>query len=92
MLPSSPLDLIWRAVTPLVQQLEALGQALEVCATYYPWCAGCAAGLALLLLAGLVLREARDGGGERGRHEGTNGARDPQRNRAVEPFEWGLSG
>ena len=30
-------------MTPLVQQLEALGQALEVCATYYPWCAGCAA-------------------------------------------------
>jgi hypothetical protein len=87
MLPSSPLDLMWRAVTPLVQQLEALGQALEVCATYYPWCAGCATGLALLLLTGLVLQEARDGGGERGRHEDATGAREPQRNRAAGPFE-----
>jgi hypothetical protein len=92
MLPSSPLDLIWRAVTPLVQQLEALGHALEVCATYVPWCAGCATGLALLLLTGLMLQEARNGGGERGRHEDTDGAREPQRNCGAEPFEWGLSG
>ena len=90
--PSSPLDLIWRALSPLVQQLEALGQALEVCATYYPWCAGCATGLAVLLLTGLVLQEARNGGGERGHHEDTNGASEPQRIRAAEPFEWGMSG
>jgi hypothetical protein len=39
-----------------------------------------------------VLQEAGNGGGERGRHAGTNGAREPQRNRTAEPFEWGLSG
>ena len=60
MIPSSPSDLFWTALAPLVQQLEALGRVLEVCATYYPWCAGCAAGLGLLLLTGLVLQEARD--------------------------------
>jgi hypothetical protein len=92
MLPSSPSDLIWRALTPLAQQIEALGRALEVCATYYPWCAGCATRLALLLLTGLVLKDTRNGGGERGRNEDANGAREPQRNRTAEPFEWGLSG
>ena len=59
--PSSPSDLFWRALSPLVQQLEALGQLLEACATYYSWCTAGAAGLALLLLAGLVLTEARGG-------------------------------
>jgi hypothetical protein len=62
--PSSPSDLFWTALAPLVQQLEALGQVLEVCATYYSWCVGCAAGAALLLLGGLVVKEARDGTGE----------------------------
>jgi hypothetical protein len=58
--PSSPSDLFWNALSPLVQQLEALGQVLEVCATYYSWCAGCAAGAALLLLGGLVVTESTD--------------------------------
>jgi len=58
--PSSPSDLFWTALSPLVQQLEALGQVLEVCATYYSWCAGCAAGVSLLLLGGLVLAESTD--------------------------------
>jgi len=62
--PSSPSDLFWTALSPLVQQLEALGQVLEVCATYYSWCIGCAAGVAVLLLGGLVVKEARDGTGE----------------------------
>ena len=62
--PSSPSDLFWNALSPLVQQLEALGQVLEVCATYYSWCAGCAAGAALLLLGGLVVAEStNDRGG-----------------------------
>lgn len=58
--PSSPSDLFWNALSPLVQQLEALGQVLEVCATYYSWCAGGAAGAALLLLGGLVVAESTD--------------------------------
>ncbi|MEF8866772.1 MAG: hypothetical protein V5A20_13525 [Salinibacter sp.] len=90
--PSSPSELFWTALSPLVQQLEALGRVLEACATYVPWCAGCATGLALLLLTGLVLQDARNGGGERGRNENANSARDPQENRAAEPFEWGLNG
>ena len=61
--PSSPSDLIWKTLSPLLQQLEALGHVLEACATYVPWCAGCATGLALLLLTGLVLQDARNGGG-----------------------------
>jgi hypothetical protein len=56
--PSFPSDLFWNALSPLVQQMEALGHVLEVCATYYSWCAGCAAGVALLLVGGLVLAEA----------------------------------
>ena len=67
--PSNP---IWDALAPLVQQVEALGRVLEVCATYYSWCAGCAAGVALVLLTGLVLQEARDGGDERVRQERTD--------------------
>jgi hypothetical protein len=59
--PSSPSDLFWNVLSPLVQQLEALGQVLEVCATYYPWCAGCAAGTALLLLGGLMVAESTEG-------------------------------
>ena len=59
--PSSPSDLFWTALSPLLQQLEALGHVLEACATYYAWCIGCTAGLAVLLLAGLVLTEARGG-------------------------------
>ena len=59
--PSSPSDLFWTALSPLLQQLEALGHVLEACATYYAWCTAGAAGLALLLLAGLVLTEARGG-------------------------------
>jgi hypothetical protein len=58
--PSSPSDLFWTALSPLVQQLEALGRVLEVCATYYAWCAGCAAGVAFLLLGGLVVAEATE--------------------------------
>jgi hypothetical protein len=56
--PSSPSDLFWTALSPLVQQLEALGHVLEACATYYAWCTGCAAGVAFLMLGGLVLAEA----------------------------------
>jgi hypothetical protein len=56
--PSSPSDLFWTLLSPLVQQLEALGQVLEVCATYYAWCAGCTAGVAFLLLCGLMLSES----------------------------------
>jgi hypothetical protein len=59
--PSSPSDLFWNVLSPLVQQLEALGPVLEVCATYYSWCAGCAAGTALLLLGGLVVAESTEG-------------------------------
>ena len=44
--PSSPSDLIWRVLSPLIEQIEALGHMLELCATYYSWCVGCAAGLA----------------------------------------------
>mgnify|MGYP006291532465 CR=1 FL=1 len=58
--PSSPSDLFWTVLSPLVQQLEALGQVLEVCTTYYSWCAGGAAGAALLLLGGLVVVESTD--------------------------------
>ena len=58
--PSSPSDLFWTVLSPLVQQLEALGRVLEVCATYYSWCAGCAAGAAFLLLGGLVVAESTD--------------------------------
>jgi hypothetical protein len=92
MLPSSPSDLLWTVLSPLVRQLEALGRVLEVCTFYYSWYVGCAAGLGLLLLTGLVLQEARDGDGEPGRHEDTNDVRDSQRNRAAEPLEWGLNG
>jgi hypothetical protein len=60
MLPSSPADLIWRVVAPLVQQLEAINRLLEACAAYYAWCAGCAARTALLLIGGLVLSEGSD--------------------------------
>ena len=63
MLPSSPSDLFWRALAPLVQQFDALGRGLEGLSAYFSWCAGCAGGLALLLLTGLVLEEARGGGG-----------------------------
>jgi hypothetical protein len=91
MLPSSPSDLFWTALAPLIQQFKALGRALEVCATYYPWCAGCAGGLALLLLSGLMLEEARNGGDDRERNEETTSAREPQRSRTAEPFEWDLS-
>lgn len=56
--PSWPSDLFWSALSPLVQQLEALGQVLQACVTYYSWCAGCAAGLAFLLLGGLVVAES----------------------------------
>jgi len=59
--PSNP---IWDGLAPLIRQVEALGRVLEVCATYYAWCAGCAAGVALVLLTGLVLKEARSGDGE----------------------------
>jgi hypothetical protein len=62
--PSSPSDLFWTALAPLVQQLEALGRVLEGLLPYYAWCVGCAAGVALLLLGGLVVKEARDGTGE----------------------------
>lgn len=58
--PSSPSDLFWNALSPLLQQLEALGRLLEVCVTYYSWCAGCAAVLAFLLIVGLVLVERQD--------------------------------
>lgn len=92
MLPSSPSDLIWRALAPLVQQLEALGQALDVCAVYYPWCVGCATGLALLLLTGLVVQEARNGGDERVRPGAGNAAAEPSRTRAAEHFDRGLNG
>ena len=71
--PSTPSDLFWNALAPLLQQLEALGQVLEACTTYYAWCTGCAAGLAVLLLAGLVLKEARRGDGEQ-----TGGQADPE--------------
>jgi hypothetical protein len=71
--PSSPSDLFWTALSPLLQQLEALGHVLEACATYYAWCIGCTAGLAVLLLAGLVLKEARRGDGEQ-----TGGQADPE--------------
>lgn len=88
---------MWRALAPLVQQIEALGQVLEFCAAYYSWCAGCAAGLALLLLAGLAVQEARDAASEDGCPEGTNGTREngasePHRACGAEHFEWGLSG
>ena len=59
----SSSDLMWRALTPLVQQLEAIHRVLKVCATYYVWCVECAAGVALLLLGGLVVSEWT---GERG--------------------------
>jgi hypothetical protein len=59
--PSNP---IWGALAPFAQYFEALGRVLEVCATYYSWCAGCAAGVVLVLLTGLVLKEARSGDGE----------------------------
>jgi hypothetical protein len=52
---------LWDGLAPLVRQVEALGRVLEVCATYYSWGAGCAAGVALVLLTGLVLKEARSG-------------------------------
>ncbi|MEF8817852.1 MAG: hypothetical protein V5A58_13765 [Salinibacter sp.] len=69
--PSLPSDLFWTVLSPLVQQLEALGRVLEACATYYAWCTGCGAGLAVFLLAGLVLKEARRGdGGPTGGHAG----------------------
>ena len=55
--PSNP---IWDALAPLVQQVEAFGRVLEVCATYYAWCVGCAAGAAFLLLGGLVVAESTD--------------------------------
>ena len=71
--PSSPSDLFWTALSPLLQQLEALGQVLEACTTYYAWCTGCAAGLAVLLLVGLVLEEAHGGDGEQ-----TGGQADPE--------------
>jgi hypothetical protein len=92
MLPSSPSDLFWTALAPLVQQLEALGRVLEGLSAYVSWCAGCTCGLALLLLTGLVLEEARNGGDDRGCNEDTTSAREPQRSRTAEPFEWGLSG
>jgi hypothetical protein len=87
MLPSSPSDLLGTVLSPLVQQLEALGQVLEVCTFYYSWCAGCAAGLALLLLTGLVLEETRDGGSEPACHEDPGGGPEPQRLRVAEPLE-----
>jgi len=58
--PSSPSDLFWTALSPLLQQLEALGWVLEGLATYYYWCVGWATGVALLLLCGLVLAESTD--------------------------------
>jgi hypothetical protein len=80
--PSTPSDLFWNALSPLLQQLEALGQLLEACATYYAWCTACAAGLAVLLIVGLVLEEARSGDAEQtGGHAGPeeSGAPAPSR-------------
>ena len=76
---SSPSDLFWTALSPLLQQLEGLGQVLEACATYYAWCTGCAAGVAFLMLGGLVLTESigdRGGGPTEGERSvlATNGA------------------
>jgi len=70
--PSNP---IWDGLAPLIRQVEALGRVLEVCATYYAWCAGCAAGVALVLLTGLVLKEARSGDDE---HAGGRGRQDEE--------------
>lgn len=85
--PSSPSDLFWTALAPLVRQVEALGRVLEGLAAYYTWCVGCAGGLVLLLLAGLVLEEVRGGGGEPTRQEGGGGAPEPQRPCGAEPLE-----
>lgn len=60
--PSSPYDLIWRRLAPLLQSLEALERVLQVSATYYAWFAGSAVGVAILLLGGLVLAESTDDG------------------------------
>jgi hypothetical protein len=87
MLPSSPLDLIWRTLAPLVQQLEALGRVLEGLSAYFSWCAGCAGGLALLLLSGLVLEETRDGGGGLACQEEAGRTPEPQRPFEAEPLE-----
>lgn len=74
--PSSPSDLFWTALSPLLQQIEALGHVLDLCATYYSWCTGGAAGAALLLLTGLVLQEARDEDAERARREDEHSTRE----------------
>ena len=89
MLPSTPSDLFWNALSPLVQQLEALGHMLDLCATYYAWCTGGAAGVALLLLTGLVLQEARDEDAEYTHEEEANNSREVQRTRSAERLEWG---
>jgi hypothetical protein len=60
--PSSPYDLIWRALAPLLQSLETLDRVLQVSATYYVWFAGSAAGVAILLLGGLVIAESTGDG------------------------------
>lgn len=52
--PSSPSDLIWRILAPVVERLELLDPILELFASYGSWCAGGMAGLALLLWAGAV--------------------------------------
>jgi len=62
---------------------------LEVCATYYSWCAGCAAGLSLLLLTGLVLQEARDEDAEHRCKEEADDAWESHRSGLAERFEWG---
>jgi hypothetical protein len=59
--PSNPT---WDGLAPLIRQIEALGRVLEVCVTYYTWFVGCAAGVALLLLGGLVVAESTDKRGE----------------------------
>lgn len=73
---SSPSDLMWRALAPIVQQFEAIHRVLEVCVTYYVWCVGCAIGVALLLLGGLVVSEWTD---NRGAPTETEHATNPNR-------------